>query len=285
MLGVKPKLHPKTLIVVARIINGDDAIWTNCPVSPWRNDEAIAEFLVSLGIQTSPLANATSREARTAAWLAVTNGTESLAQAVEESVNPHHFAHTDFKVGPAVDLLNQSLRVDGYELIPAGRSHTLAKLRAHLNVVQPPHPLSDGYVQEMVAKCDVRLAAEDSDGAITVARTLIESVLGELEIRLLGSVTDFAGDLQRQYKHVMKAMRLDESEGALDDALKQTLRGLVSTINGLSTLRNRLSDGHARARQPMLREARLAVNAAKTVAVFLVETYIQASKDLSRPAS
>ena len=51
------------------------------------------------------------------------------------------------------------------------------------------------------------------------------------------------------------------------------MRGLVQTVNGLASLQNKISDRHARTRKPAPHHARVVVNAAKTVAVFLVESF------------
>lgn len=78
-----------------------------------------------------------------------------------------------------------------------------------------------------------------------------------------------------------KKLRLDERRPDIDERFKEVVRGLVMVVNGLAPLRNKLSDGHARARKPAEHHARAVVNAAKTVAVFLVDSYrFQASSGL-----
>lgn len=130
------------------------------------------------------------------------------------------------------------------------------------------------YVQELEHKADRRLSAGDLDGAITVSRTLLEAVLSELERRLTGTTGDYKGDLQRQYKTVAKQLRIDDQSNEVDDRFKQIARGLVQIVNGLATIRNKASDGHARQVRPHERHARVATNAAKTVASFLVDVYL-----------
>ena len=58
----------------------------------------------------------------------------------------------------------------------------------------------------------------------------------------------------------------------ISDTLKQILSGLTGIVNGLSGLRNLMSDSHARSYKPDKHHAKLAVNAAKTLADFLFET-------------
>lgn len=154
----------------------------------------------------------------------------------------------------------------------------VARLRrtqvAMLAVTRAEEVLSLAYVHELEAKIDQRLTAADLDGAITAARTMLEAVLVELEKQLTGTPGDYKGDLPRQFKAVAKRLRIDDERTDLDDNFKQVARGLVQVVNGLAPIRNKMSDGHARERKPELHHARVIVNAAKTVATFLVESYL-----------
>ncbi len=154
----------------------------------------------------------------------------------------------------------------------------IARLRktqvAMLPVTRAVEVLSLAYVHELEAKIDQRLTVADLDGAITAARTMLEAVLVELEKQLTGTPGDYKGDLPRQFKAVAKRLRIDDERTDLDDNFKQVARGLVQVVNGLAPIRNKMSDGHARERTPEFHHARVTVNAAKTVATFLVESYL-----------
>jgi hypothetical protein len=59
-------------------------------------------------------------------------------------------------------------------------------------------------------------------------------------------------------------------------AKKLNLAGAMNLVNGLGTLRNRLSDSHGRGGKPVRpspRHASLAVNTGGAIATFLVETH------------
>jgi hypothetical protein len=133
--------------------------------------------------------------------------------------------------------------------------------------------LSNEYVQELAEKCDSKLASGDLEGAITNSRTLLEAVFYELENAIVCTRTDFKGDFPRQFKNIAKLLRLDDERPDLDDRFKDVIRGFVQVVNGLAPLRNKLSDGHARVKKPAAHHARVIVNSAKTVALFLVESY------------
>ncbi|GMU39413.1 MAG: hypothetical protein AMXMBFR23_02790 [Chloroflexota bacterium] len=181
-----------------------------------------------------------------------------------------------------VETINKQLLVDGWELVEAraiSGKPTFAARRRASGAVALPDPthatdvLSDEYVRELAGKCDSRLASGDLDGAVTVARTLLEAILSELERRLAGAKGDYKGDLPKQFKQVTKLLRMDAERSDLDARFKDVIRGLVMVANGLAPLRNSMSDGHARERKPAPHHARVVVNAAKTVSAFLVESY------------
>ncbi|HEY1954049.1 MAG TPA: abortive infection family protein [Polyangiaceae bacterium] len=134
--------------------------------------------------------------------------------------------------------------------------------------------LSLTYVAELDKKTDQRLAAEDWDGAITVARTTLEAVLEEIERHVATAPCEHRGDLAKLFKSVAKGLRIDDQRADLDDNFKQVVRGLVQIVNGLAPIRNNMSDGHARKRKPAPHHARVIVNAANTVATFLVESFL-----------
>ncbi len=189
-----------------------------------------------------------------------------------------------------VSLYNKHLNADGWELIPgkkvSGKPIFVPHRCASAHVAMPNDDaridvLSDNYIRELSEKCDARLSGGDYDGSITVGRTLLEAILGELELRLAGVRGEYKGDLPKQFKQVAKLLRMDDQRQDIDDRFKDVIRGLIGVANGLAPLRNKLSDGHARAKKPAPHHARVVVNAAKTVATFLVESYnYQVSKGL-----
>ncbi len=186
------------------------------------------------------------------------------------------------EVKKLVSIFNEHLRTDGWELtegkLIAGRPTYFGRRRTSNTVtlpdsIQAMDILSDEYVRELMDKCDSRLMSGDLDGAVTVARTLLEEILSQLEIRLTGARGEYKGDLIAQFKKVKNLLNMDESRPDLDEGFKKIIQGLISTVDGIRPVRNIMSDSHARARRPVLHHARLVVNTSKTVATFLVESY------------
>jgi hypothetical protein len=114
----------------------------------------------------------------------------------------------------------------------------------------------------------------DPEGAITVARTLLETVCKRILDELSITYTD-KEDLPKLYAMAAKVLNLAPDQHS-EEPIKAILGGAMNLVNGIGTLRNRLSDSHGRGGKPVRpspRHASLAVNLAGGVATFLVETY------------
>ena len=115
----------------------------------------------------------------------------------------------------------------------------------------------------------------EPEGAITLARTLLESVCKHILDNK--SITyNNKDDLPKLYQAAAKELNISPSSHT-EEAFKSILGGGVTIVNGIGTLRNRLSDAHGRGKilpvKPSPRHAKLAVNCAGAIASFLIETY------------
>lgn len=114
----------------------------------------------------------------------------------------------------------------------------------------------------------------DPPAALTAACAILEALfkvyIEDEGLELPGSPT-----VKPLWSTVQKAMGLDPAEQT-DDDLKRILSGLTSVVDGIGTARTHASSAHGRGRKAYnvkARHARLAVNAAHTLAVFLLETW------------
>jgi len=273
---MKPHISFRTIKAVTRIICGDVVIGGEIPFSPYRTNNLLHEFFhEDVGLEKPDSVAGTSRQSLTESWLKAMNNTFNLKKLIEASVRPSDYVGSGFNVEKAVFHLNEFLIHDDLQLVKTGKSYTLvSKTGVELKGPETTTSiLSNEYVQELAEKCDSKLASGDLEGAITNSRTLLEAVFFELENALVGTRTDFKGDFPRQFKNIAKLLRIDDERPDLDDRFKDVVRGLVQVVNGLAPLRNKLSDGHARVKKPAAHHARVIVNSAKTVALFLVESY------------
>jgi len=119
---------------------------------------------------------------------------------------------------------------------------------------------------------------EDPEAAITMARTLIESVCKHI-LDEAGVPHSDKDDLPKLYKETAKQLNM-APEQHQEEVFKQILGGCQTVIQGLGTLRNKLSDAHGKGKKavkPSPRHAALAVNLAGSMAAFLVATWEEKS--------
>lgn len=141
---------------------------------------------------------------------------------------------------------------------------------------------SDEWNLDTVAE-DIRRAKRDIDadpeGALTAACSMLESVMRSIilarNIELPKRI-----DIQSLYKAVRSPLGLSPSKKGLsaeiEDDVRAILAALGNTAAGIGSLRSHSSSAHGRERgrrRVDSRIARLAVNAASTLALFLVETW------------
>lgn len=115
----------------------------------------------------------------------------------------------------------------------------------------------------------------DPAGAITAARTLLETVCKHLLEDVDGNATyGHNDDLPKLYRQASELLNIAPSQHS-EDAFKRILGSAASIVEGLGTLRNKVGDAHAsggRPVKPAPRHAALAVNMAGSMALFLIET-------------
>lgn len=162
---------------------------------------------------------------------------------------------------------------------PNVSQHNVQRLRQMLGTspIQIPvavnGKLDTKYIAEAWQKALER-RNNDPEGAITAARTLLESVckhiLDESEITYGDNL-----DLPTLYGLTSKQLNLAPSQHTAE-AFKKILGGAYSVIDGLANLRNRLGDAHGQGKRPVKplpRHAELAVNMAGGMASFLLATF------------
>lgn len=144
--------------------------------------------------------------------------------------------------------------------------------------IASPPPLTDTlnwtYVKQTWTKASERIRSDPS-GAITSARSLLESVCMHILDRR-GKPYDKDGDLQKLYRATSRALTLSPDQQA-EDVFRQVLGGCATVAIGLAGMRNQFSDAHGQGQgdaEAEVRHARLAVNAACTIAQFLIETHL-----------
>lgn len=133
--------------------------------------------------------------------------------------------------------------------------------------------LDSVHIHDLWAKA-LQRRGDDPEGAITTARTLLESVC-KLILDESGEVYADDADLPKLYSATSQKLQLAPSQHT-ELIFKQVLGGCHSVVVGLGAIRNRLSDAHGKGKKPVKpapRHAELVVNLAGAMAVFLAATW------------
>lgn len=118
-------------------------------------------------------------------------------------------------------------------------------------------------------------AATDPDGAVTMARTLLESICKHILDKYSLSYTVDAS-LTELYRDTAKQLNISQDQHD-EQIFKKILGGCAGVVDGIQRLRGKHGDAHGKGQdhtfslQP--RHAMLAVNGAATIALFLVDTF------------
>lgn len=142
--------------------------------------------------------------------------------------------------------------------------------------------INHSFIQEHIEKCDKKIIDEDFSGAITNARSLVETILLHIESELFKTDEKFNGDLNSLYKKISKELNLSvDKNRKIDNSLKRIISGLFSIISGIAELGNDLGDRHGKATKKYISErhhAILVVNSSKTFTEFIFSSYEKQNK-------
>lgn len=183
---------------------------------------------------------------------------------------------------------NGFLRQDGYELVEkmrlSGRPVFAARqidVRASqvIDAIKEQFRVLDSdYVMQQITRMEASVSDDPALG-IGTAKELIETCCRTV-LQERGKEPDEKWDLSQLVKQTSRELKLipekipDEAKAG--DTIRRVLGSLASITQGIAELRNAYGTGHgkgAKHRGLSPRHARLAVGAASTLAVFLVQTH------------
>lgn len=270
-------ISERSISALAKIITGDSQI------SPYRSGQVLVKLFNEFGANDVYGQGFPSRWYYAEEKIRSINNTPQLQSLIREMFDPRDWHSFEKPREDAVAYLNDYLVHDGYEIIQDGMFFAVRSLAGGAVAFAYPSQASQEvnrlFIDQQVEKCDRKLAENDFDGAITNARSLLEAVLIEVEQDLSSeSPLPYDGDLGKLFKRVQKLLNLEPSRTDIMEPLRQVLGGLASIVSGISGLRNKMGDAHARSYQPAKHHAFLVVNAAKTLSAFIVETKEQKVK-------
>jgi hypothetical protein len=124
---------------------------------------------------------------------------------------------------------------------------------------------------------------DDPEGAITLARTLLETVCKSIQDVQGTSTYSDDDDLPKLYRRTAELLNLAPSQHT-EEAFKSILGSCQNIVSNIGTIRNKIGDAHGQGRRPVRpspRHAALVVNLAGAMAMFLVETQAARQNDVS----
>jgi hypothetical protein len=133
--------------------------------------------------------------------------------------------------------------------------------------------LTTDTVREVWERAQAR-RSDDPNGAITLARTLLETVCKHI-LDDEGVEYDEGDELPRLYRLTAETLQIAPND-ATEDAFRRIFGACTSIVESVGTIRNRMGDAHGRGAGAVRvepRYARLAVNLSGAMATFLVETW------------
>ncbi len=120
----------------------------------------------------------------------------------------------------------------------------------------------------------------DPDGALTSARTLVETTC-KFILKKLSIPFEIDTDLPKLCKLTIGALNVSP-DPLTKEAFMRIFNGCYTAIEGIGELRNKLSDSHGKDegfKKPLRRHAELTVNLSGTLSVFMLETLESQLKD------
>ncbi|MDX0871170.1 hypothetical protein GOE00_31815 [Sinorhizobium medicae] len=199
---------------------------------------------------------------------------------LEEVTSP--LAHPATVQAELATAITELLRHDGFRLTVVRRMSGSPVYQVQAAALGSP---ADVAISEALAAYDAdtiharwtqALVRRDTDpeGAITLARTLLEDVCKWIIVEA-GEEYEEKDDLPVLYKRLAKILKLAPDDHN-ETVFRQILGSCQSVVESLGSLRNKISDAHSRGPKrvrPAPRHAQLAVNLSGTMATFLVDTW------------
>ncbi len=259
------KLSRRSIEHVGRLITGDGGY------SPYRSGPQLVKYFVEFGADDYYEKGFPSRWQYTEDKLRQFNDSPHMQKVIEGAVDIRDFIETDSFVEDAVRTVNEYLAFDGYELTKEGKIY---RIRNNQGIIVEAEAISETEherAHQQIKKCRTKIEAGDFDGAITNARTMLESIMIGIIEEHSSEEKNNDGDILKLYKEVKAILNLNPTV-EIPMTVKQILSGLNSIVSGVAGLSNEFGDRHANKNTAHKHHAMLAVNSAMTLADFLLDS-------------
>jgi hypothetical protein len=259
----------------------------NAPaIGIYRSGPKIEQFFLDCGLDMR--IGASSRVPATTDFLRQTanhydgNGDTYVTRVIERVCDPRDYLAEPDKAVAVRELLNKALAPDGLAVAIVGGKALLTERRGSGAIVEPfiqkVATLDFDTVQMEIARALPNLE-DDPEDAVTAACSLIEAVCRSILVELqlpLPPKKDIDGLMRAVQEPLGLSPGRSDLPSEVEADIRQTLSGLTSVAKGIGALRTHGGDAHGREkgfRRIDARIARLALNAASSLALFLIESW------------
>ncbi|NQV94776.1 MAG: abortive infection family protein [Sphingomonadales bacterium] len=281
---MESSFSPYVIGALVDTITGGGGNDTTPPVGIYRSGPKLEQFFLDCGLDlrigSSSRVPATLDCLRRAA--AQIDGQERIKCVLLKVCDPREYLSEPEKVEAVREHINQALTPDGLAMVVvSGKAH-LTKKSGSGAIVEPfiskVEVLDFDTVQMEMARAISNLD-DDPEDAGTAACALIEAVCRSILIELglaLPSKKDIDGLLKTTQEPLGLSPGRTDLTPELEQDVRQVLGGLTLVTKGIGALRTHGGDAHGREKgfkriDPRI--ARLALNSAGSIALFLIETW------------
>ena len=280
------KFSPFVIKALVDTITGGSGNDNTPAIGIYRSGPKIEQFFLDCGLDMRIGAN--SRVPATTDFLRRTanhhdgNGDTYITRIIERVCDPREYLAEPDKATAVREHLNKALAPDGLSVVVISGKAILTERQGSGGIVEPfikkVATLDFDTVQMEIARALPNLESDPED-AVTAACSLIEAVCRSILVELkvpLPPKKDIDGLIRAVQGPLGLSPGRSDLPPEIEADIRQTLSGLTSVAKGIGALRTHGGDAHGREkgfRRIDARIARLAVNAASTLALFLIETW------------
>jgi hypothetical protein len=274
---------------IADVITGGSANDASPPIGVYRSGPRIEDFFLDCGFEMS--VGSMSRVPATQHFVREIaerpDAEVCIRRVIQKVCDPRQYYSEPEKAVAVREHLNRALEPDGFAVTMVdGKAHLTERKSGGVIVesfIAKVSILDFDTVQTEIARALPNIK-DDPEDAVTAACSLIEAVCRSILIEL-GLELPPRRDIEGLLKAVQEPLGLSPARTDLPTEIagdvRQILGGLTSVAKGIGALRTHGGDAHGREkgfRRMDERIARLAINAASSLALFLIETWERKEK-------
>ena len=278
------RFSPYVIKALVDTITGGGGNDSAPPIGVYRSGPKIEQFFLDCGLDMR--IGSSSRVPATLDFLRQTaeewDGDDRIKRVVLKVCDPREYFAEPEKAAAVREHVNRALEPDGLAVTVVGGKATLNERRGTGVIIEPflakVATIDFDTVQMEIARALPNLK-DDPEDAVTAACSLIEAVCRSILIELslpLPAKKDIEGLLKAVQEPLGLAPGRTDLPPEIEQDVRQILGGLTSVAKGVGALRTHGGDAHGREkgfRRIDSRIALLAINAASSIALFLIDTW------------